>query len=319
MRAIIQPGYGPPEILQLRDDVDKPAMADDAVLVRVRAASVNAGDWRGVRAKPFFIRLMNGLRRPKTPLLGSDVAGQVEAVGKHVTDLHPGDEVFGMRNGAFAEYVSGKTFVPKPARLSFEQAATVPVAGLTALQALRDHGGLQPGQRVLVNGAGGGVGTFVVQIAKALGAEVTTVSRTANLELARSLGADHFIDYTREDFTKGDTRYDLIIVVGGSARFSACRRVLTPGGAIILVGASHGTGALLAHLASAFVRSRLLRQRVIFFIARASKEDLLTLKELIESGKVTPVIDRAFPLSETAAALRYLEEGRARGKVVITI
>jgi NADPH:quinone reductase-like Zn-dependent oxidoreductase len=320
MRAITQPGYGPVEILQLHDDVEIPAVADDAVLVRVHAASVNAADWRTVRAKPFIIRFLNGVRRPRTPLLGTDLAGHVEAVGKDVTHLRPGDEVYGMRNGAFAEYVSGKTFVPKPDGISFEQAAAVPVAGLTALQALRDHGVLQPGQHVMVNGAGGGVGTFAVQIAKALGAEVTAVSRTANLELLTSLGADHAVDYTRQDISRGERRFDLIVDVGGNLRFSACRRVLTPGGTIVLVGAGLGSGmSTLVHMAASWVRSHLLRQRIFFFIAKASTEDLLTLKEMIESGKVTPVIDRVYPLTETAAALRHLEQKKARGKVVITV
>ena len=320
MRAITQSGYGSPEILRLREDVEIPAVADDGVLVKVHAASVNAADWRAVRAKPFIIRLMNGMRRPRTPLLGTDLAGRVEAVGKYVTHLKPGDEVYGMRHGAFAEYVSGKTFVPKPNRISFEQAAAVPVAGLTAIQALRDHGGLQPGQRVLVNGAGGGVGTFVVQIAKALGAEVTAVSRTANLDLLASIGADHVVDYTLEDITRGERSFDLIVDVGGTIKFSASRRVLSPDGAFVLVGAGLGSGAsFLAHLASAWVRSHLLRQKISFFIAKPSQEDLLTLNELIEAGKVTPLIDRVYPLTETAAALRHLEEKRAQGKVVITI
>ena len=320
MRAITQPGYGAFEILQLRDDVDVPAVGDDAVLVRVKASSVNAGDWRAVRADPFVVRLGNSMRRPKSPLLGVDVAGIVEGVGREVTHLRIGDEVYGMRSGAFAEYVSGRTFVPKPAGLTFEQAAAVPVAGLTALQALRDHGAVQPGQMVLVNGAGGGVGTFVVQIAKALGAEVTAASRTANLELLTSLGADHVVDYTVEDVTKATRRYDLIVDVGGNLSFSAGRRILTEGGTFVLVGAGLGSGmSVLSHIASAWARSRLLKQRVIFFIAKPSNEDLLALTEMIDSGQVSPVIDRVFSLSDIAAALRHLEEKRARGKVVVSI
>jgi NADPH:quinone reductase-like Zn-dependent oxidoreductase len=319
MRAITQFGYGPPEILQLSEGIEIPEVGDEQVLVTVRASSVNAGDWRAVRAKPLIIR-MSGLRRPRSPLIGTDVAGRVEAVGKDVTHLKPGDDVYGMRDGAFAEYVSGKTFVPKPIGISFEEAAAVPVAGLTALQALRDHGGLQAGQRVLVNGAGGGVGTFAVQIAKAFGAEVTAVSKTENLELVSSIGADHVVDYTREDVTRGDSRFDLIVDVGGNLRFAACRRMLNPGGRIVLVGAGIGTGiSTLSHIAAAWARSHLLKQSVIFFIAKANTEDLLTLKSMIEAGTVIPVIDRMYPLSETAAALRHVEEGRARGKVVITI
>lgn len=320
MKAITQPGYGPPEILQLSEKIEIPEVGDEQVLVRVHASSVNAGDWRAVRAKPFLVRMVNGIRRPRTPLIGTDVAGRVEAVGRDVTHLKPGDDVYGMRDGAFAEYVSGKTFVPKPIGISFEQAGTVPVAGLTALQALRDHGGLQSGQRVLVNGAGGGVGTFTVQIAKALGADVTAVSKTANLELLASIGADHVVDHTREDVTRGDSRFDLIVDVGGNLRFAACRRILNPGGTIVLVGAGLGNGlSMLAHIAAAWARSRMLKQNVVFFIAKAGKEDLLTLKEMIEAGKVTPVIDRVYPLAQTAAALRHVEEGQARGKVVITI
>jgi NADPH:quinone reductase-like Zn-dependent oxidoreductase len=318
MKAIVQDRYGSPDVLRLTD-VDKPMVDDDDVLVRVRAASVNAGDWRRVRASPFVIRLVEGLRRPRTGAVGVDAAGHVEEVGKDVTHLQPGDEVFGVRKGAFAEYVSGRTFVPKPANLTFEHAAAVPVAGSTALQALRDKGRIQPGQRVLVNGAGGGVGTFVVQIAKAFGADVTGVSSTGKLDLVRSIGADHVIDYTREDFTKSGPRYDLIIDVGGTPSLSACRRALTPDGTLVLVGAGSGPGGPIARLLAGFLRSRLLKQRIVAFISRESKEDLLTLKELIEAGKVAPVIDRTYPLSETAEAIRYLESGHARGKVAITV
>jgi NADPH:quinone reductase-like Zn-dependent oxidoreductase len=318
MKAIVQHSYGPPDVLRL-EDVDKPAVPDDSVLVRVRASSVNAGDWRRVRAAPFIVRLVEGIRRPRDPLLGGDGAGQVEAVGKEVTDLHVGDEVFGVRSGAFAEYVSGRNFVPKPTSLTFEEAAAVPIAGLTALQAIRDKGKLRPGQRVLVNGAGGGVGTFVVQLAKAFGADVTAVTTTANLELLRSIGANHVIDYTREDFTRGEQRYDLILDVGGTPSLAAQRRALTPHGTLVLVGAGKGAGGPMASLLAALVRSRLLRQRVVSFIAKVDREDLVTLKELIDAGKVTPVIDRTYPLAETADALRYLETGHARGKVVVTV
>ena len=318
MKAIVQERYGSPDLLRLTD-VDTPALEDDRVLVRVRAASVNAGDWRRVRGSPFIVRMAEGLRRPRLGALGVDAAGQVEAIGKDVTHLQPGDEVFGVRTGAFAEYVSGRTFMPKPANLTFQQAAAVPVAGCTALQALRDKGGVQPGQRVLVNGAGGGVGTFVVQIARALGAEVSAVTSTAHLDLVRSIGADHVIDYSREDFTRTGQRHDLIIDVGGNRSISDCRRALTPDGTIVLVGAGKGYLGPVARLIGGLVRSRLLKQRIIAFIASVTREDLLTLKGLIEAGQVTPVIDRTYPLSETSEAVRYLETGQARGKVVITI
>ncbi len=320
MKAIIQPRYGSPDVLRLQD-VEKPALEDDRVLVRVRASSVNATDWRHMRGKPYAARpMMGGLRKPKSSAIGVDVAGIVEAVGKDVTHVTPGDEVYGARNGAFAEYVSGRTFVHKPVNLSFEQAAAVPVAGCTALQALRDKGAIQQGQRVLINGAGGGVGTFAVQLAKAFGAEVTAVSGTANLELMRSLGADHVFDYTRADFTKGGQRYDLVIDVGGTPSVAACRRALTPDGTLVLVGAGKGDwfGPLTRFLVGA-VRSRLLKQRVVGFLASVTKEDLLFLKGLIEAGKVTPVIDRTYPLTETAEAIRHVEAGHVRGKLVITV
>jgi len=318
MKAIVQHRYGPPGVLRLQD-IEKPPVGDDQVLLRVRGSSVNAVDWHLMRGLPYFIRLSGGLRRPKGGTPGVDAAGVVEAVGKDVTHVSPGDEVFGARNGAFAEYVSGRTFVPKPTNLTFEQAAAVPVAGCTALQALRDKGGLRPGRRVLVNGAGGGVGTFVVQIAKALGAEVTAVTSTGNLELVRSIGADHVIDYTRDDFTKAGQRYDLIIDVGGTPSLSACRRALAPDGTLVLVGAGQGFGGPLPRMLAGLVRSRILKQRVVAFIAQVNKEDLLFLKELIEAGKVTPIIGRTYPLSETAEAIRHLETGHARGKVVITV
>jgi NADPH:quinone reductase-like Zn-dependent oxidoreductase len=318
MKAILQHRYGSPDLLTV-EEVDIPAVADDRVLVRVRASSANAGDWRRVRASPVIVRLIEGVRSPKEKRLGGDAAGQVKAVGKDVTHVKPGDEVFGIRTGAFAEYVSGRNFVPKPTNLTFEQAAAVPVAGITALQAVRDHGRIQAGQRVLVTGAGGGVGTFAVQLAKAFGAEVTGVTNTGNLDLVRSIGADHVIDYSREDFTKRGQRYDVIVDVAGKPSLSACRRALAPGGTLVLVGAGSGVGGPLGRMFAGLVRSRVLRQRLVGFIAKVNREDLVTLRELIEAGKVTPVIDRTYPLSETAEALRYLETGRARGKVVITV
>lgn len=319
MRAIVQDRYGAPsEVLRLAD-VDKPDVATGAVLLRVRATSVNAGDWRRVRAMPSFVRLVEGLRRPKSPLLGGDAAGVVEAVGDGVTHLRAGDEAYGIRTGAFAEYVSGRSFVRKPRNLTFEQAAAVPIAGVTALQGLRDKGELKSGQRVLINGAGGGVGTFAVQLAKAIGAHVTAVTRGDNVDLMRSLGADHVIDYTLENFTKGSARYDLVLDVGGTPSLGACRRALAPGGTLVCVGARRGAGGPMFGLLAALVRSRVLRQRVVSFIAKVRTEDLETLTELIEAGKVAPVIDRTYPLSETAEALRHVESGRARGKVVVTV
>lgn len=320
MKAIVQDRYGSPDVLELRE-IDKPVPGDDAVLVRVRAASVNALDWHLMRALPHLVRLSDGLRKPKQSVRGVDVAGEVEQVGKNVTHLQAGDRVFGHRSGAFAEYVAGRTFVPMPANLTFEQAAAVPVAGCTALQALRDHGQLQSGQTVLIYGSGGGVGTFAAQIAKALGATVTAVTNTGNLELLRSIGADQVIDYNREDFTRNGRRYDLIVDLGGNRRVSTMRhRALTPNGTLVLVGAGRGQwlGPVIRPVVAMAV-SRFVSQRLVPFIAKVTKEDLLFLKDLIETGKVTPVIDRAFPLSETADALRYLEAGHARGKVVITV
>ena len=321
MRAIVQHRYGPPaDVLELRDDVDKPHVTDAGVLVRVHASSVNSGDWRRVTARPFLVRLFEGLRRPRTPLVGSDAAGVVEAVGKDATHVTVGDEVYGMRSGAFAEYVSGQSFVSKPQNLSFEQAAAVPAAGCTALQALRDRGNVQPGQKVLVYGAGGGVGTFAVQIAKAFGAEVTAVTSTDNLDLARSIGADHVIDYRREDFSRSGQRYDLIVDASGRPPVGAFRRALPPAGTLVLVAAGAGAFGAVGRFVGSQLRRRVLKQRVVVFIASGPfNENLLTLKQLIEAGKITPVIDRTYPLSETADAIRYAETERVRGKVVITV
>ena len=323
MKAIVRERYGSPEVLELKD-VARPVVDDDSVLVRVRAASINAYDWHMMRGSPSLVRMMAGLRKPKSSAMGVDLAGQVEAVGKNVTQFRPGDEVFGSRVGSLAEYVraTAKSFLaPKPAGLTFEQAAAVPLAATTALQGLRDKGQLKPGQRVLINGASGGVGTFAVQIAKALGAHVTAVCSTSKADMARSLGADEVIDYTREDFTRRGQRYDLILDVAATGSLSSRMRALEPNGILVAVGSADGGGmaSIAVGLLEAAVRSRFGSQKMPFFLAHNSMEDLLLLKELIEAGKVRPVIDRTYPLSETADAMRYLEEGHARGKVVVTV
>jgi len=323
MKAVVRERYGSPDVLELKD-VAKPVIDDDSVLVRVRAASINAYDWHMMRGSPYLVRMSEGLRKPRSSAMGVDLSGQVESVGKNVTNFRPGDEVFGARVGSLAEYVrgEGKSFlVPKPAGLTFEQAAAVNMAGTTALQGLRDKGQIKPGQRVLINGATGGVGTFAVQIAKAFGAHVTAVCSTTNVEMVRSIGADEVIDYTRQDFTRSGQRYDLIFDVAANHSLSACRRVLTPNGILVMVGVKGGRRMLpiVARLLAGVVYSRFASQKMLPFLAHNSKEDLLVLKELIEAGKVTPVIDRTYPLSETPEAIRYLEQGHARGKVVITV
>jgi NADPH:quinone reductase-like Zn-dependent oxidoreductase len=322
--AAIRDRYGSADVVELRE-VDRPVAADDEMLVRVRAASVNPADWYGLTGRPYVARAAGlGLRKPRETRLGTDFAGQVDAVGKNVTQFRPGDEVFGARSGAFAEYVcvpEDRAVVTKPAMVTFEQAAAAPVAALTALQGLRDKGRIKPGQHVLINGASGGVGTFAVQIAKALGADVTAVCSTRNVDLVRSLGADHVIDYTKEDFTRGDRRYDLLFDVAGSRSWSQCRRVLAPRAILVIVGAPKGSPLLgpLRHIAAVRVASLRSSQRAVFFIAKVDKADLLVLHELLEAGKVTPVIDRQYELSELADAFRYLEEGHARGKIVVTV
>src|SRR5574341_403208 len=326
MKAIEYTKYGPPDVLELKE-VEKPAPKDNEVLIQVRAASVNPLDWHYTRGAPFMVRTGAGLRKPKNTRPGVDLAGLVEAVGRDVTQFQPGDAVFGARTGAFAEYVCKveKTLALKPANLTFEQAAAVPVAACTALQGLRDKGQIQPGQKVLINGAAGGVGTFAVQIAKSFGAEVTGVCSTRNVEMVRSLGADHIVDYTREEFTHTGQRYDLVLDNVGNRSFSDFRRVLTLHGTLVFNGggplaASEGRWiGPAAHSLSAILLSRFVSQRVVTFLASVTKEDLLVLKELIEAGKVTPVIDRTYPLRETAEAIRYVEGGHARAKVVITI
>jgi NADPH:quinone reductase-like Zn-dependent oxidoreductase len=325
MKAVVHHKYGAPDapgVLELQD-VDKPALTDDGVLVRVRASSVNPAEWYAVTGTPYVVRPTMGLLRPKTAIPGADFAGTVEAVGSAVTELRPGDAVFGgTSSGAFAEYVCVReTVVPKPANLTLEQAAAVPTAAVTALQGLRDKGRIRPGQKVLVNGASGGVGTFAVQLAKAFGAEVTGVCGTRNVDLVRSLGADHVIDYTREDFTRSGQRYDLLLDVAGSRSWPECRRVLNDEAALILVGAPKANRWIspLGHIASVGLASLGARQKVVFFVAKFNREDFVVLRELLEAGKVTPVVDRQYGLSELPEALRYLGEGHARGKVVITM
>jgi NADPH:quinone reductase-like Zn-dependent oxidoreductase len=323
MKAIVYHRYGSPDVLRY-EEIEKPTFRDDEVLIKVRAASVNPLDWHFMRGTPYFIRMMAGLHKPKVTRLGVDVAGQVEAVGRNVTQFKPGDEVFGSCRGAFAEYVrtSESALVMKPNNVTFVQAASVPVAAITALQGLRDKGKIQMGQKVLINGAAGGVGTFTVQIAKSFGAEVTGVCSTRNAELVRSIGADHVVDYTRADFTKGEQRYDIFFDCIGNHSLSSCLRVLNPKGIYIPVGGSMGNWMIgaLAQSVWALVLSRFVSQKLaIFFLARLNKPDLTVLRELLENGKVTPAIDRCYKLSEAAEAIRYLEEGHARGKVVITL
>jgi NADPH:quinone reductase-like Zn-dependent oxidoreductase len=319
MKAIVYYNYGSPDVLKC-EEIEKPTAGDDEVLIKVRAASVNPAD-RLFRGTSYIIRILTGLRKPKDARLGRDVAGQVEAVGRNVTQFKPGDDVFGACRGAFAEYActSESALVMKPEKVTFEQVASVPVAALTALQGLRDKGQIQPGQKVLINGAAGGVGTFAVQIAKSFGADVTGVCSTRNVDTVRSIGADHVIDYTREDFTKRGQRYDLIFDCVGNHALSACRHVLNPKGICVLVGAPHKVWIVLIRALKALALSRFVSQKFVMFIARRSKEDLTIMRDLMKTGKVTPVIDKRYRLSEVPDAIRYLEEGHARGKVVITL
>ena len=324
MKAIVCTQYGSPEVLQLQD-VAQPAPQDDEVLIKIQAASINARDWRMMRAEPFFIRLKpGGLLQPKNKILGGDVAGRIEATGRHVTQFKIGDEVFGYLpsatgRGTFAEYVCANEnmIAPKPANLSFEQAAAVPVAALTALQGLRDKGNIQPGQKVLINGASGGVGTFAVQIAKAFGAEVIAVCSTRNLDLVRSLGADQVIDYTRDDFTRNGQHYDLILAVNGYHPISDYLRALSPEGRYVVAG-----GSMLQLFQAALQGRRAAKtgdQKISIVSLVQNQQDLVLMKDLLESGKVVPVIDGCYPLSKTAEALWYFEKEHAHGKVVITV
>jgi len=321
MKAVVQEGTGSADVLHLRE-VDRPTLTDDRVLIRVRAASVNALDWHTTHGG-FLLNVISMLMRQKNlPIRGVDVAGVVEAVGKNVTGLQPGDEVFGLGRGTFAEYASclERGLLQKPKELSFTQAAAVGVAGLTALQGLRDKGHLGPGQRVLIHGAGGGVGTFAVQIAKTLGAHVTAVTGPKNVDLVRTLGPDEIIDYTKEDVTQRAQRYDVVFDVAATRPIGTMRGLLTPNGIFVQCGASKsGWLAVFGRILALVVRSRVLGQRVVMYISTTNRADLAVLRELIEAGKLRPVIDRTFPLSEAADAVRYVGSGQARAKVVITI
>jgi len=324
MKAIVNHEYGPPSVLEL-EDVDTPVTRGDEVLVRVLGAAVNPGDWDVMRGTPYVLRLTTGLRRPRNKVLGLAIAGRVEAVGSNVSEFRPGDEVYaGIGKGGFAEYacVPRDALAPKPSNLTFEQAAAVPVAGTAALQALRDIGRVQPGQKVLINGASGGVGTFAVQIARTFGADVTGVCSTTNVDLVRSIGADHVIDYTQEDFTRNGQQYDLIFDNVGNRTLSELRRALTRKGMLIPnsnTGSGRWVGGFLRRAVQALVVSPFVPQRLRPFASTEKREDLVVLKELIESGKVTPVIDRTYPLKEVAEALSYYGAGHARGKVIITV
>jgi NADPH:quinone reductase-like Zn-dependent oxidoreductase len=322
MKAIVYEGFGSPDILRCQD-IERPVPGENEVLIKVHAASINPLDWKLMKGGPFLVRILLGLGKPKIRRPGVDVAGEVEAIGRNVTQFKPGDEVFGTCVGAFAEYATSASvfgiksaLVIKPGNVTFEQAASAPVAALTALQGLRDKGRIQA-----INGASGGVGTFAVQMARLFGASVTGVCSTGNVDMVRSIGADRVIDYTHNDFTKSGERYDLVLDCIGNHSLSACRRVLNRKGILVMVGAPDEGRAigLIARLMGALVWSRFGTKKLVFFIARMNKEDLTTAGELMASGKVTPVIDKRYRLSETSEAFRYMEKGRARGKVVIAM
>jgi NADPH:quinone reductase-like Zn-dependent oxidoreductase len=322
MKAAVYTQYGPPNVVQITD-VEKPVPKDNDVLIKVRAASVNPLDWHFMRGTPYAVRIVAGLRKPTVVRLGADVAGQVEAVGRNIMQFKPDDQVFGTCKGAFAEYACApeSALVMKPDNMTFEQAACVPIAGLTALQGLRDKGKVQPGQTVLINGASGGVGTFAVQIAKSFGADVTGVCSSRNMDMVRSIGADRVIDYTREDFTRSGQRYDLFFDCIGQHSLSVCRRVLNPKGIYVGAGGPSDRWMIgpIARLIKSLVLSWFGSQKLGGLLTKRSKEDLTILCNLVEAGKVTPVIDRCYRLSEVPEAIRYLEEGHARGKVVVTL
>jgi NADPH:quinone reductase-like Zn-dependent oxidoreductase len=320
MKAATYKSYGPPEVLTI-EEVEKPTPKDDEVLVRVYASSVNPAEWYTMTGL-FLARLGNGLLKPKDTRLGTDYAGVVEAVGKNVTQFKPGDEVFGARNGTFSEYVCArKIIISKPVNITFEEAGGVAIAAITALQGLRDHGKLQPGQKVLINGASGGVGTFAVQIAKALGAEVTAVCSTRNVGLIRSLGADYVIDYTREDFTRIGERYDLFLDIAGSRSWKEYKRVLKPDATFVIVGAPKGNRVIgpLAHIIPLRLASLRASQKVVFCVASFNCEDFMLLKEMFERGQIKTVVEKSYPLEKISEAMRHLGTGHARGKIVVTM
>jgi NADPH:quinone reductase-like Zn-dependent oxidoreductase len=320
MQAIVYERYGPPEVLELRR-IDRPLVGDDGVLIRVRASSVNPYEWHFMRGEPYLARLDMGLR-PKTGRLGVDVAGTVEAIGSNVTGFQPGDEIFGTCDGALAEFAIGSesSLVSKPANVTFEQAGGVGIAAFTAIQGLRDYGKVQAGQRVLINGAAGGVGTFAVQLAKAWGAEVTGVCSTRNVEMVRSIGADHVIDYTQDDFTSGGQRYDLLLDLIGNHSLSRCRRVLSPKGTFVMIGGQSGRWIRpMGRVFKTLIMSPVVSQKLVLCRAVWTHEDLLVIQGLMKAGQVTTVIDRTYPLSQVPEAIRYLEDGHAQGKVVVTV
>jgi NADPH:quinone reductase-like Zn-dependent oxidoreductase len=320
MKAAVFRSYGPPEVLTI-EEVEKPTPKDDEVLVRVHASSVNPAEWYGMTGL-FLARIGNGLFKPKDIRLGADFAGVVEATGKDVTQFKAGDEVFGGRSGAFAEYVCVRdNIAPKPANITFEQAGGLAIAALTALQGLRDHGKMKAGQKVLINGASGGVGTFAVQVAKALGAEVTAVCSTQNVDMIRSLGADHVIDYTKRDFTRNDKRYDLLFDIAGSRSWREYKRILKPQANLVIVGAPKGNRVIgpLAHVIKIRIAALRASQKVVFFVANFNHDDFMVLKDMIESGQVKPIVEQIYPLDRICEAMRHLGTGHAKGKIVVTM
>jgi len=320
MKAAIHTSYGPPEVLTIAE-IEKPTPGDDEVLVRVRASSVNPAQWYGMTGL-FIARIGGGFIKPKDPRLGSDYTGVVEAVGRNVKEYKPGDEVFGGRHGAFADYICVReNIVPKPANISFEEAGGAATAAITALQGLRDHGRLQAGQKVLINGASGGVGTFAVQIAKALDAEVTAVCSTGNVKLIRSLGADHVIDYTREDFTRNGERYDLLLDIAGSRSWREYRRVLKSHGTLVVIGGPKSNRIIgpLGHIIKLRIAAFRASQKVIFFVAKFNRNDFMILKEMFENGKIRTVVERVYPLERICEAMHHLGTGHAKGKIVVTM